>query len=33
MFYLPLNGCFLQKALQDCNLPEAGGHPGVFSTV
>jgi hypothetical protein len=31
MIYLPLNGCFLQKALKDCNLPEAGEHPDVFS--
>jgi len=31
VFYLSLKGCFLQKALKDCNLPEASGHPDVFS--
>jgi len=31
MFYLQATGYFLQKALKDCNLPEAGEHPDVFS--
>jgi hypothetical protein len=32
MFSLPPHGCFLQKALKDCNLPEVRGHSDIFSS-